>query len=202
MNSYEAYKLYIALKSHFTTKSYDYFKHQGKTKATVESYERRKDKIFFTALTKHRDPFKFLAYNFVERDVWIGELTMDQDSISNYRKHKKIIESLTYNFKKELNQFSDVVDMIFTDGSTHPKIVKKYQGDKVSIETLIIVSDIMRIVPYWNHKLKDDEIIKTLSFKIEKFKPFVPYDRDKLTTEFKKIFNSKEGGSETYINTV
>jgi len=43
MTAFESYRVYSALKLHFTTDSYDYFKYNGKTKVTPENFEKRKD---------------------------------------------------------------------------------------------------------------------------------------------------------------
>ena len=44
MNEFEAYKHYLALKLHFSS-DYDYFKYNGKTNATQQSFEKRKDRF-------------------------------------------------------------------------------------------------------------------------------------------------------------
>ena len=47
MTGYEAFSLYESLKLHFTKESYDFFKYNGKTKVSVQSFENRKDKYHF-----------------------------------------------------------------------------------------------------------------------------------------------------------
>ena len=46
-DGYEAYKKYLAIKLHFTKDRYDYFKFNGQTKASYESFIQRNDKYFF-----------------------------------------------------------------------------------------------------------------------------------------------------------
>ena len=41
---FDAYKVYLALRQHFTS-VYDYFKYNGKVRAGVESFLKRKDKF-------------------------------------------------------------------------------------------------------------------------------------------------------------
>ena len=53
MSPFEAYKLYTAIKNHFTTESYDYFKYNGKVRASEHTFETRKDKYMFYKLSKH-----------------------------------------------------------------------------------------------------------------------------------------------------
>ena len=37
----EAYQTYLAIKNHFSSPSYDYFKYQGKVKVNSQSFEKR-----------------------------------------------------------------------------------------------------------------------------------------------------------------
>ena len=46
MTEFEAYCQFLALKLHFTTDHYDYFKYNGKHNATPASFEKRTDKRF------------------------------------------------------------------------------------------------------------------------------------------------------------
>ena len=44
---FEVYQNYLSLKSHFTNPKYDYFKYNKKVRATITSFNRRKDRYFF-----------------------------------------------------------------------------------------------------------------------------------------------------------
>ena len=44
---YETYQTYLSMKSHFTNPKYDFFKYGGKSRATVSSFNKRKDKYWF-----------------------------------------------------------------------------------------------------------------------------------------------------------
>ena len=52
MTGYEAFGIYQALKLHFTTDSYDFFKYNGKTNVSVNAFENRKDKYHFYKLSR------------------------------------------------------------------------------------------------------------------------------------------------------
>ena len=49
---YNAYKTYVALKNHFKSDSYDYFKYKGKARVKEETFLKRKDKFFFEKIRK------------------------------------------------------------------------------------------------------------------------------------------------------
>ena len=44
MTAFETYGAYLALKRHFTTDQYDYFRYNGIVKYSAKSFENRRDK--------------------------------------------------------------------------------------------------------------------------------------------------------------
>ena len=47
MMPFDAYRCYLSLKNHFTKEKYDYHKYCGKSRATVQSFYKRKDRFWF-----------------------------------------------------------------------------------------------------------------------------------------------------------
>ncbi len=41
---FETYQSYLSMKSHFTNRKYDFFRYGGKSRATMSSFNKRKDK--------------------------------------------------------------------------------------------------------------------------------------------------------------
>ena len=69
------------MKSHFTNRKYDFFKYGAKTRATVSSFNKRKDKYWFEKTSRKysdKEVVDFLLSNFVATDnpqnLWIGEI--------------------------------------------------------------------------------------------------------------------------------
>ena len=107
MTGYETFELYQALKLHFTSDSYDYFKYNGKSNVSVTSFENRKDKYHFYKLSRKypnkEEMINFIVANFVEDDKsWVGNL-LSEDAAQNYRKRQKVIQSLSYTFENDCN---------------------------------------------------------------------------------------------------
>jgi hypothetical protein len=74
---YAAFALYNALKLHFTSDSYDFFKYHGKTNISKDSFLRRKDKYTFYKLSRKYslDELKyFYVSNFLDGDKWVGDM--------------------------------------------------------------------------------------------------------------------------------
>ena len=44
---FETYQSYLSMKSHFTNRKYDFFRYGGKSRATMASFNKRKDKYWF-----------------------------------------------------------------------------------------------------------------------------------------------------------
>ena len=132
ITAYETFQLYNALKLHFTG-NYDFFKYNGKSNVSVDSFERRKDKYHFYKLSRkypNKEEMKnFLVANFVENDqMWVGDLLND-GAIDNYRRRQKVLQSLTYTFENDIrNVFEGVEDknalMRCKDGDYPPLLLK------------------------------------------------------------------------------
>ena len=82
MNSYEAYKKYVAIKLHFQQEKYDYFKFNGVVKVSKDKFLTRKDKYFFDRICKLYDDKEYeflLVANFLENEnLWIGDILSDE----------------------------------------------------------------------------------------------------------------------------
>ena len=68
---FETYQTYLSMKSHFTNRKYDFFKYGGKSRATVSSFNKRKDKYWFEKTSRKYsdgDIVDFLRANFVTTD--------------------------------------------------------------------------------------------------------------------------------------
>lgn len=138
MTGFETFGLYESLKLHFSKDSYDFFKYNGKTNHSVQTFENRKDKYFFYKLSRkfnNKDEMvDFLVANFLEDDkVWVGKL-LDEQSEDVYRKRLKVIQSLSYTFENDCRNLFDGIenpnDLIHTDGD-YPILLTKgpTQGD-------------------------------------------------------------------------
>ena len=183
MNAFQAYELYVAIKTHFTRQQYDFFKFNGQTKATTSSFENREDKYFFYKIAKKYSKSKltdlFVA-NFVDNpDLWIGDL-LDETSEDVYNNWRKKIESLTYHFTEECRELLEWTsskgykfnDLFKVENSDHPIIVKISLQRILSLESFIILN---RILDFGKHinKILDDIIWKQFWLKVCKYEPFL-----------------------------
>ena len=181
MTPYEVYIDYLALKRHFTTERYDYHKYYGKVNANKDSFEKRKDKFFFEKISRHRDPHGLMLANFLKLDdIWVKNLTGDE-ATERYNQWLGKLQSISRSVENELSVLDEDFDSNFKvlDGR-HPNILKLYLADKLSIETFIIIYDLVGCETYWNNKFKNDFIWNEVKKKIKKVRPFLVYDKTKI----------------------
>lgn len=195
MSAFECYKEYLALKNHFTKPSYDYFKYNGKSNAKVDSFNTRKDRLWFQKLAKHPDVHNFLVANFVKNEkAWIKELAYSEDAEKTYKDWLKRNQSLSYEFKKELNHLSSNFNdnFLIDKVSPHPLLLRRYLGDYVSLETVCILLDLSKAKSYWDKKMEYDPVYQDVKQKIEKYTPFLKYDKDKIKKIALDFFDGSE----------
>lgn len=192
MTAFDCYKTYLAFKNHFTKDTFDYFKYGGKTNASVASFNKRKDRYFFEKMSRQRKDEEIVDYFtaiFSQCDdpqrVWIGEIIQTGDE--KYQSWQKRVQSLSYLFKQEMEQLLDGIDFnsVFEcENGKHPTIVKEHLKKKVSIESLILLDAMVGYKKRFDGKL-DDFVWKTISLKIDKYKPFLLNSID--LNKYKKI---------------
>ena len=189
---YQVYTEYLALKSHFTNKNYDYFKYNKKVRATITSFNRRKDRYFFERTSRKlsdKEVVDFLVSNFAYSDnvqnLWIGSLINEGER--NYAEWTKRQQSLTYLFKEQSNElFSEnKLDDVFNCSKGHPPVLKMFLGGKISLETLVIYDKIFLFGNTFDKKLLDP-VWESVSLKLKKYSPFINID----VFNYRKILRS------------
>lgn len=183
---FAAYHLYQAIKLHFTS-DYDYFKYNGKTNVSQDSFMKNKSKYSFYKLSRrysYDDLRDYYLANFVERDVnWVGEIAGPEGE-ETYKKWQKRIQRLTYQFEQDIMSLMDSVEnpneLLAVKDGQHPKLLVSSQQGDIMIETLVILNDIMNFFPMWEKKIDDNIIWPTYKKRCEKYSPFLKYDKPKL----------------------
>lgn len=198
MTAFESYKMYVALKLHFTTDNYDFFKFNGKTKIKEENFEKRKDKYFFKKLTnKHKDSevLPYFVANFVaDPSNWIGTMVRT-DGDENYQNWKKRMESLHYTFSEEVDFLLSQVDNfddLFKLQGTHPPLLKFLLGKKISMETFVIIDQILDFITRFDKIITEQIIWKDIRRTALKYSPFLTTDIVKYKNTLKeKVLDHK-----------
>jgi hypothetical protein len=189
MMPFDSYKCYLSLKNHFTKESYDYHKYCGKSRATVQSFYKRKDRFWFEKVVRQKsdqEVVDFFVANFVScsdpQSLWIGEIMKEGET--RYKEWQKKVQSLSYLFKEESQQiFSQhKFEEVFDCSKSHPVLLKMFLSGKISLETLVIYDKIFMYGNNFDKKLKDP-VWESVSMKIKKYNPFLNID----VLKFRKI---------------
>lgn len=182
MTPFDVYKTYLGLKNHFTKDKYDYHKYCGKTRASLQSFYKRKDRYWFEKMSRQKNDKEivdFFVSNFVASGdanaLWIGHLIRDGEGI--YNSWKKRNESLSYVFKEETSElFGEYgVEEVFDCSSGHPPLLKKFLTGKISMETLVIYNRIFLFGNNFDKKLKDP-VWEVVSKSMKKYDSFLNID--------------------------
>ena len=197
MTGYEAFCLYTSLKLHFNSDSYDYFKYHGKVSTSVGAFENRKDKWHFYKLSRRfvneeqgRD---FIVANLVyDSNVWVGNLLMEESNIE-YRKRQKVIQSLTYTFTNDIESLmshKSPNDSLMIHNGEYPELLQKLLHDEISLESICILNKLLNFLPSWDRKIADTIHYPSISKKIKKYTPFIPFEPTKYKLILKKEYDA------------
>ena len=201
MNGFEVYKIYLAIKLHFTSKnqSYDFHKHNGRTTARLATFTKRRDRYFFHKLSKSYNDKSIVDYflsNFVSNtNLWVGDI-IGKSGDETYKEWSKKLESLQYYYEQDIDYIIERMttkDIKFNDLFTsvngqHPPIVKMFLAKKINFETLIILDDILKFTKGLSLSITETVLWPKLSDRMKRYKPFLTYNitkykislRDKL----------------------
>ena len=189
MNGFEVYKIYLAIKLHFTSKnqSYDFHKHNGRTTARLETFTKRRDRYYFHRLSKSYDNKSIVNYflsNFVSNtNLWVGDI-IGKAGDEHYKQWSKKIESLHYYYEQDIDYIIERMttkdikfnDLFLSIDGQHPPIVKMFLAKKINFETLIILDDILRFTKKLNKNIKEKVLWPKLFDRMKRYKPFLSYN--------------------------
>ena len=202
MNGFEIYKVYLAVKLHFTSKnqSYDFHKHGGRTTARLETFTKRRDRYFFHKLSQSYDDTNAVDYfvsNFVTNtNLWVGDI-IGNSGDENYREWSKRIEALHYYYEQDIDYLLERMsanDMSFDDIFTvkngqHPPILKMVLAKRISHETFVILEDLLSFSERLNKEISETVLWPKLYDRIVRYRPFLHYNITKYRITLRNKLN-------------
>ena len=199
MNGFEVYKIYLAIKLHFTSKdqSYDFHKHNGRTTARLETFTKRRDRYFFHKLSKSYNDKSIVDYflsNFVSNtNLWVGDI-IGKSGDEAYKEWSKKIESLQYYFEQDIDYIIERMttknikfnDLYLSVKGQHPPIVKMFLAKKINFESLIILDDILKFTKNLSLNITETVLWPKLNDRMKRYRPFLSYNITKFKLTLKK----------------
>lgn len=194
MTGYDAFLLYQAIKLHFTSDSYDFFKYQGKYRCSVETYEKRNDRYFYHKLSRKypetEDLTFFLATNFfLNKKMWVREL-FDEQANDRCLYRKRVKESLVYRVTQDMDKLGlhsqeKMKEVLHVRDGEPPMLLQAaWQGD-IHNETLIVLNAVIGFFPIWSKKMSDTVIFPDYRQQCERYAPFLQIDVKKFQDKLK-----------------
>jgi hypothetical protein len=195
---FDVFKVYLGVKLHFTT-SYNYILYEGKVNCKLETFTKRNDRYFFHKLsTKYNkdEILDFFVANFCENDKkWVGNL-LQNDGRETYLNYKKVKDNFSYHFRNDCTNIANDFDskrLSFNNGlecfgGQHPRLLRLLLQKKLSIQTAIVLNEVLSFVKNWNKQIEEKVVWPKIAHKIARMKPFVNYNMTECKLILKEVF--------------
>jgi len=194
MNGFEVYKIYLAIKLHFTSKnqSYDFHKHNGRTTARLETFTKRRDRYFFHKLSKSYNDSSIVNYflsNFVSNtNLWVGDI-IGKTGDDHYKDWSKKLEALHYYYEQDIDYILERkigFDDIFTSkNGQHPPILKMVLSKKICVETFVILEDILSFSKRLDKDISETVLWPKMHDRTIRYRPFMKFNNTKYKMTLK-----------------
>ena len=182
---FQVCKILMALKLHFTSNSYNYFKYDGEVNMSLNAYAMRKDKYQCERLSRKNSvenkfvDFASTIYAHAEypKKLWTSDF-LTKDAENEYEESVKWTDSLTYNFTQELTTvMQSGVDAGFSynwalNADDVPPLVSMLFKGNVSLEFCCILEQRLGMIEAWKTH-EGDVFFDQFASRVERFRPFI-----------------------------
>ena len=193
---FEVYRLYLAIKLHFTTKNYDIVKYRFKVRVKEETFRKRKDMVSIKKLARDysRDEIiNFLVANFVSGEKWGG--LFDVDAARRYEEWQNRKVKREYQFQQDVDRIilemekENIINPSVEKNSKHPLTFRLFFGNIINIETMTILDKIFDFVD----TNTNDILLEDACMCIQKYRPFVKVTDKMMSVSdpLKSVINRK-----------
>jgi hypothetical protein len=198
MTPYEVFGIYHSLKLHFTQESFDFHKYNGKSKISLDAFDKRKDKWHFAKLARkfndREDCIFFIVANLLDdNQKWVGNLLLDEaDTI--HKERMKVVQSLSYVFENDCRKLFEGVEkpneLLKVVNGDYPVLLTKTMQKVTQIETFCLLSKILGFLPMWKEKIGDTIVWPNFYMRSLKYSSFLPKDEMKYKIILKKVLSA------------
>jgi hypothetical protein len=191
MTPFEAYKLFLAVKMHFTQPNYDFFKYNGKVNAQLDAFNRRRDKYHFAKLAKHKDPMGYLVAQYTSGNFngWAGDLFAEEAG-RIYLDYLARQQSITYNFQSDLGKLEEgFISKFKVKDGQHPEALVMFRRGNISIETFTILNNHLNFFQLWDTRIDDTVLWPSIRERCLKYRPFIHYDKAKIKSILRPLMS-------------
>lgn len=179
LDAFGAYQKYTAIKLHFNSESYDYFKYRGSTRVSRTNFETQKDRYQYHKLAQRYprsyDLEMFLAACFLASKtskVYVRDL-FDDEYQKIGKSSLKHLQSLTYMFRLELESCQPLDETLVVVDGDYPKLLKMFNRGEISAQSLIVFDATCQIFDYWDSAISDRIVWPRIKNRLEAYAPFM-----------------------------
>jgi len=199
---FDVFKVYLGVKLHFTTKTYDYIQYGGKVNCKLETFTKRNDRYFFHKLSKQygqTDILDFFVANFAtDSKGWVGNL-LRNDGRDIYLDYKKRKEAFAYHFRSDCVRINDDFlsnNISFDDGfichnGQHPRLLRLLIQKRASQQTIIVLDHFLSFSKNWNKEITEKVVWPKISSTLTRLKPFIRFNETECKMIMKDVFVNK-----------
>ena len=180
--------MYCAMKAHFGKGNYDFVEYRGKTRIKRETFYKRKDRHFFVRLSRNYKTEEEIKNYFVANFIKNKKGYIANFNDANYESWKLKRQGFFNLFEAEMTPLVHSFENLFVvENNKHPKLMKEFLGSRVSLETMIIVNDLVDYERAWNKELEDDIVWPELKKLMNDYKRFLTIDREQYKIRLLKL---------------
>ena len=188
MEPIDVYLMYCAMKAHFGKSDYDFVTYKGKTRIKRDTFYKRKDRSFFVRLARKYHTELEIKNYFVANFIKDKKGYIANFSNENYESWKLKRQGFFDLFEVEMKPLVEAFEDLFTvTNGQHPKLMKEFLGGRVSLETLIILDELVNYGPDWNTQLEDDIIWIDLDNLMNNYERFLTIDQEQYEIRLLKL---------------
>jgi hypothetical protein len=188
MEPIDVYLMYCAMKAHFGKGDYDFVTYKGKTRIKRDTFYKRKDRSFFVKLSRKYKTEQEIQNYFVSNFIKDKKGYIANFNDENYESWKLKRQGFFDMFEVEMKPLVEAFEDLFTvTNGQHPKLMREFLGGRVSLETLIILDELVNFGPDWNKQLEDDIIWIDLDNLMNNYERFLTIDQEQYKIRLLKL---------------
>lgn len=198
MNGFKAFKYYTAIKLHFTNDKFDVFTNRGHIKGSVDTFQRRNDRMLFEKIARtystDKQCIQFIASNFMyDHPDLVYDLTTADQHYREYIRRKQSITKL----------FTDDLDIIVRSGAEYdqyefvghkiPDVIQLYMAKKITLETMVILNTLDGFVDKMKQSSQMSLMLENDLRRIRKSAGFVKFDSYRVMGPYQSFLEEIQG---------
>ena len=187
----QVYRMYLGIKLHFSEKKFNYVEAKGGVKVSPEAFTKRKDRYYFEKLSEAYSPDQLLGY-FVSNFVYgrqDGAVINQEEGFSVYSEWKSKLERLSYHVISEVQGLVDSGEsfnsffVVNKQDGKHPPLLKRYLKGNISLETMLILDQLVDYLEDWRNYIKDEYIWAEIYKLMVRYSHFIDFGNIKKHKE-------------------